>query len=69
MSAGTIVEALDGAFPARPEELDEVWFMHNVAPGTVNVHNLRSGGIWVFDPGAGKFGIHNPHGPQLAWTT
>ena len=67
MSAGTIIEALEEAFPARPEELDEVWFMHHVAPGTVNVHNLRSGDIWVFNPTAGKYSIHNPHGPQLAW--
>jgi hypothetical protein len=67
MSAGTIVQALEQAFPARPDQLDEVWFMHDVAPGTVNVHNLRSGGIWVFDPDADKITVHNPHGPQLVW--
>ena len=64
-----LVEALETAFPTRPQEVDEVWFLHYVAPGTVNVHDLRSGGIWVFDRASAKVILHNPDGPQLAWTT
>jgi hypothetical protein len=69
MSVHKMVEALEAAFPIRPEELDEVWFLHYMASGTVNVHDLRSGGIWLFDRGAEKVTSHNPDGPRLAWTT
>jgi len=67
MNAGMVIEGLEEAFPSRPPELDEVWFMHYVAPGTVNVHDLRSGGIWLYDLAAATISVHNPHGPQLAW--
>jgi hypothetical protein len=69
MNSVMMVEALEAVFPTRPEAVDQVWFMHYVAPATVNVHDLRSGGIWVFDQGAGNVSLHNPHGPQLRWAT
>jgi hypothetical protein len=67
MNDGKIIEALEAAFPTRPAEVDEVWFMHYVAPGAVNVHDLRSGGIWIFDLHQHAIGLHNPEGPKLAW--
>lgn len=66
MNAGMVIEALEAAFPTCPAEVDELWFMHHVAPGTVNVHDLRSGGIWIYDPGGAAVTLHNPHGPQLS---
>jgi hypothetical protein len=68
MNAGKIVDGLEAAFPARPTEVDEFWFMHYVAPGTVNLHDLHSGGIWIDDPAAARVGAHNAHGPRLRWT-
>jgi hypothetical protein len=67
MNAGMIIEALEAGFPTRPAEVDELWLMHYVAPGTVNVHDLCSGGIWIYDLGAGTVSRRNPQGPQLAW--
>ena len=55
------------AFPAPPPDLDQIWFMHYVAPGTVNIHNLRSGGIWLFDLNKHHIELHNAHGPSLDW--
>jgi hypothetical protein len=65
MSPVMIVDALEAAFPTRPAGIDEIWFLHYVAPDTVNVHNLRSGGIWLYDLVAGKITLHNPDGPRV----
>jgi hypothetical protein len=67
MNDGKIIEALEAAFPTRPPDLDEVWFMHYVAPGTVNVHDLRSGAIRIFDLSKRTISLYNPEGPKLTW--
>jgi hypothetical protein len=69
MNPVKMIEGIEAAFPARPPELDEVWFLHYTAPGTVNVHDLRSGLIWLFDRDSAKITLHNPYGARLAWTT
>jgi hypothetical protein len=69
MNPVKMAEALETTFRTRPQELDEVWFLHYVAPGTVNVYDLRSGGIWLFDYDRGNILLHNPDGPRLAWPT
>ena len=62
-----MVQALETAFPAPPPDLDQIWFMHYRAPGTVNVHDLRSGEIWLFDLKKHVIELHNPYGPSLHW--
>jgi hypothetical protein len=69
MNAGMIIAALEAAFPTCPAEVDELWFMHYVAPRTVNVHDLRSGGISIYDVGQTTVSLYNPQGPRLAWPT
>jgi hypothetical protein len=67
MDGVKLVEALETAFASRPAEVDEVWFLHYVAPCMVNVHNLGSGDIWAFNTDTREIITHNPHGPHLAW--
>lgn len=50
MSDDTMATAFRDAFPIWPEELDELWFIHRVARPAMNVHDLRRGHTWIFDP-------------------
>jgi hypothetical protein len=50
ISDAEIAKAFRTAFPNWPSELDELWFMHHVAPPTINIHDLRLGKTWIFDP-------------------
>lgn len=67
MNPVKMIEALEAAFPVPPAELDEVWLMHRVEDGAVNVHNLTSGETWIFETDACQIRLHNPLGPKLGW--
>lgn len=69
ISGQMIIDGLEAAFPTRPPEIDEAWFMHHVAASTANVHDLRSGEVWIYDFTANFVSEHNSHGPLLCWGT
>lgn len=45
----TMVDAFHGAFASWPEILEELWFVQNLAPPNINVHDLRRGQSYIFD--------------------
>lgn len=50
MNVVKLVDAFESAFPVWPDGLDELWFIHNVAPPQINVSDLVRGETWIFDP-------------------
>jgi hypothetical protein len=61
MSDGTMGEAFLCAFPEWPSELDELWFVHHMAPPTMNIHDLRRGQTWLFDPSQRRLLVTNEY--------
>jgi hypothetical protein len=65
MSVHKLVEAFEAAFPTWPAMLDELWFVHHVDPSSVNVHDMRAGQTWIFDPTTGHVVQHNDTTPRV----
>jgi hypothetical protein len=63
MSDLTLVNAFDQAFPDWPEILDELWFVHHVAPPDINIHDLREGRTWIFD--GRRITLYNGNTPRV----
>lgn len=59
MNDSVMAEAFEEAFPAWPEALDELWFVHHAAPPTINVHDLRLGQSWIYNPQNSSIVLHN----------
>jgi hypothetical protein len=66
MSDLTLVNAFEQAFPTWSEILDELWFVHRVAPPDINIHNLLEGQTWIFDSTKGRITLHNGDTPRVA---
>jgi hypothetical protein len=66
MSDLALVNAFECAFPTWPEILDELWFVHHVAPPDINIHDLREGQTWVFYSTGGRTTLHNGETPRVA---
>jgi len=66
MSDLTLVDAFEQAFPTWPDILDELWFVHHVAPPDINIHDLREGQTWIFDLAGRRITLHNTDTPRVA---
>jgi hypothetical protein len=66
MSDGAIAQAFLEVFPQWPSKLDELWLMHHVAPPSINVHDLRLGRTWIFDPSQQRVLLSNRNTARVA---